>query len=155
MPPALRDRMEVLMPHGYTLDEKIKIANRFLIPRQREAHGIKAKQIKFTNSAVKQIITGYTREAGLRNLEHAPEARKQAILADRLVISKTDLADTKDTDKLITKLKERIDWKVQLNVSNAFSGDSLIPINTQPDGTPAAYRIAPSRTFKLTNTFSF
>jgi ATP-dependent Lon protease len=69
IPPALRDRMEVLMLHGYTLDEKIKIANRYLIPRQREAHGIKAKQIRFTNSAVKQIITGYTREAGLRNLE--------------------------------------------------------------------------------------
>ena len=69
IPPALRDRMEVLMLHGYTLDEKIKIANRYLIPRQREAHGIKAKQIKFTNGAVKQIITGYTREAGLRNLE--------------------------------------------------------------------------------------
>jgi ATP-dependent Lon protease len=61
--------MEVLMLHGYTLDEKIKIANRFLIPRQREEHGIKAKQIKFNQGAVKQIIAGYTREAGLRNLE--------------------------------------------------------------------------------------
>jgi ATP-dependent Lon protease len=69
IPPALRDRMEVLMLHGYTLDEKVKIANRFLIPRQRDAHGIKAKQIKFNQGAVKQIITGYTREAGLRNLE--------------------------------------------------------------------------------------
>jgi ATP-dependent Lon protease len=69
IPPALRDRMEVLMLHGYTMDEKLKIANRFLIPRQRDAHGIKAKQIKFNQGAVKQIITGYTREAGLRNLE--------------------------------------------------------------------------------------
>jgi len=69
IPPALRDRMEVLMLHGYTLDEKLKIANRFLIPRQRDEHGIKAKQIKFNQGAVKQIITGYTREAGLRNLE--------------------------------------------------------------------------------------
>jgi len=69
IPPALRDRMEVLMLHGYTLDEKVKIANRYLIPRQREAHGIKAKQIKFTSGAVKQIVMGYTREAGLRNLE--------------------------------------------------------------------------------------
>ncbi len=69
IPPALRDRMEVLMLHGYTLDEKIKIANRYLIPRQREAHGLNAKQIKFSSSAVKQIIMGYTREAGLRNLE--------------------------------------------------------------------------------------
>ncbi len=69
IPPALRDRMEVLMLHGYTLDEKLKIANRFLIPRQRDEHGIKAKQIKFNQGAVKQIIAGYTREAGLRNLE--------------------------------------------------------------------------------------
>jgi ATP-dependent Lon protease len=69
IPPALRDRMEVLMLHGYTLDEKVKIANRYLVPRQREAHGLKAKHIKFTDGAVKQIIAGYTREAGLRNLE--------------------------------------------------------------------------------------
>jgi ATP-dependent Lon protease len=69
IPPALRDRMEVLMLHGYTLDEKIKIANRYLIPRQRDEHGLSAKQIKFTSSAVKQIVMGYTREAGLRNLE--------------------------------------------------------------------------------------
>ncbi|MBW2490446.1 MAG: endopeptidase La, partial [Deltaproteobacteria bacterium] len=69
IPPALRDRMEVLTLLGYTLEEKIKIANRYLIPRQRDAHGLKAGQIKFTNGAIKHIISGYTREAGLRNLE--------------------------------------------------------------------------------------
>lgn len=69
IPPALRDRMEVLQLLGYTEDEKIKIAQRYLIPRQREAHGLKAGQIKFTKGAVKRIISGYTREAGLRNLE--------------------------------------------------------------------------------------
>jgi ATP-dependent Lon protease len=69
IPPALRDRMEVLDLQGYTLDEKLKIAHRYLIPRQREANGLKAKQIQFTNGAIKQIISGYTREAGLRNLE--------------------------------------------------------------------------------------
>jgi len=69
IPPALRDRMEVLQLLGYTLDEKIKIANRYLIPRQRKAHGLKADQITFTRGAVKNIISGYTREAGLRNLE--------------------------------------------------------------------------------------
>lgn len=69
IPPALRDRMEVLELHGYTLDEKIKIANRYLIPRQRQAHGLKSDQITFTKGAVKLIISGYTREAGLRNLE--------------------------------------------------------------------------------------
>ncbi len=69
IPPALRDRMEVLQLLGYTLDEKINIATRYLIPRQREAHGLKASQISFTKGALKQIISGYTREAGLRNLE--------------------------------------------------------------------------------------
>ncbi|MBW1726727.1 MAG: endopeptidase La [Deltaproteobacteria bacterium] len=69
IPPALRDRMEVLKLLGYTLDEKIKIATRYLIPRQRDAHGLKSNQISFTKGALKQIITGYTREAGLRNLE--------------------------------------------------------------------------------------
>jgi len=69
IPPALRDRMEVLMLLGYTQAEKIKIANRYLIPRQRAAHGLKAGHISFTKGAIKLIISGYTREAGLRNLE--------------------------------------------------------------------------------------
>jgi len=69
IPPALRDRMEVLQLLGYTLDEKIKIANKHLIPRQRKEHGLKSDQISFTKGAVKLIVAGYTREAGLRNLE--------------------------------------------------------------------------------------
>ena len=69
VPPALRDRMEVLELLGYTQDEKIKIATRFLIPRQREAHGLTASHISFTKGALNRIISGYTREAGLRNLE--------------------------------------------------------------------------------------
>ncbi len=69
IPPALRDRMEILTLHGYTEDEKINIANRYLIPRQREAHGLNAKQLKISKGAVRHIISGYTREAGLRNLE--------------------------------------------------------------------------------------
>jgi hypothetical protein len=48
-----------------------------------------------------------------------------------------------------------VDWRVQLNVRNVFGGDDLIPITTQPDGTPAGYRIAPVRTFTLSNTFKF
>ncbi len=69
IPPALRDRMEVLPLSGYTEEEKIKIANRYLIPRQRRAHGLSSKQFALTNGAVRRLITGYTREAGLRNLE--------------------------------------------------------------------------------------
>jgi len=69
IPPPLRDRMEVLQLVGYTEDEKVKIANRYLIPRQRREHGLKADQIHFTKGAVCHVISGYTREAGLRNLE--------------------------------------------------------------------------------------
>ncbi len=69
VPPALRDRMEVLDLLGYTQDEKVKIAQRHLIPRQLEAHGLAHEQLKITAGAIRQVISGYTREAGLRNLE--------------------------------------------------------------------------------------
>ena len=69
IPPALRDRMEVLDLLGYTDDEKVKIAQRFLIPRQLESHGLTLEQLTMTAGAIRQIISGYTREAGLRNLE--------------------------------------------------------------------------------------
>jgi ATP-dependent Lon protease len=69
IPPPLRDRMEVIELPGYTLDEKVKIAERYLIPRQTAANGISREQISFTKSAITLIISGYTREAGLRKLE--------------------------------------------------------------------------------------
>lgn len=69
VPPPLRDRMEVLELTGYTEDDKVNIAARFLVPRQITEHGLKRKQISLQRSAVRKIIRGYTREAGLRNLE--------------------------------------------------------------------------------------
>ena len=67
--PPLRDMMEVIELPGYTLDEKVKIAERYLVPRQTAANGLNREQISFTKSAINIIISGYTREAGLRNLE--------------------------------------------------------------------------------------
>ncbi len=69
IPAPLRDRMEVLELNGYTEEEKLKIATRYLIPRQREANGLKSTQVKIRIGAVKKMISGYTRESGLRNLE--------------------------------------------------------------------------------------
>jgi len=69
IPPALRDRMEVLDLLGYTQDEKVKIAQRHLIPRQLEAHGLAPEQLTITAGAIQHVVAGYTREAGLRNLE--------------------------------------------------------------------------------------
>jgi ATP-dependent Lon protease len=69
IPPPLRDRMEVLELPGYTEEEKLEIAFKYLIPRQLEAHGLTPEQFSITPEAVRRLIASYTREAGLRNLE--------------------------------------------------------------------------------------
>ena len=69
IPPALRDRMEVLELRGYTELEKLQIATQFLLPQQRAEHGLKAKQFNVPKAAIQKIISSYTREAGVRNLE--------------------------------------------------------------------------------------
>jgi ATP-dependent Lon protease len=69
VPPALLDRMEVIELPGYTDEEKVEIARAYLIPRQLDAHGLTPANLKFEDDAVRLLISEYTREAGLRNLE--------------------------------------------------------------------------------------
>jgi ATP-dependent Lon protease len=69
IPPALRDRMEVLELAGYTEEEKLKIALEHLIEKQIRNHGLTPEQLEFTEPAIRSVIRGYTREAGVRNLE--------------------------------------------------------------------------------------
>jgi ATP-dependent Lon protease len=69
IPPALRDRLEIIELPGYTGEEKRNIAKMFLIPKQREEHGITESQLEISDAAVESIVDGYTREAGVRNLE--------------------------------------------------------------------------------------
>jgi len=69
IPPALRDRMEVLELPGYTYEDKLAIAKKHLLPRQIAGHGLTRKKVQIRDSALKKIISSYTREAGVRNLE--------------------------------------------------------------------------------------
>jgi ATP-dependent Lon protease len=69
VPPPLRDRMEILELDGYTEEEKVRIAQEFLLPRQIRENSLRAEEISFDDEAMKTIIRDYTREAGVRNLE--------------------------------------------------------------------------------------
>src|SRR5437660_4877404 len=69
IPPALRDRLEVLEIAGYTEEEKLKIVTDHLVDKQVKNHGLTSEYIRFTQDALRQVIRGYTREAGVRNLE--------------------------------------------------------------------------------------
>src|SRR5436309_2121437 len=69
IPPALLDRMEVIRLSGYTEDEKVNIALRYLLPKQQKNNGVKAEEMEVTESAVRGIVRYYTREAGVRSLE--------------------------------------------------------------------------------------
>ncbi len=69
IPPALLDRMEVIRLSGYTEDEKINIATRYLLPKQMKSNGVKRDELSVTESAIRDVVRFYTREAGVRNLE--------------------------------------------------------------------------------------
>lgn len=99
IPAPLRDRMEVIELPGYTEDEKLEIAKRYLVDRQLRANGLRAEQVDLDSEALRSIIVGYTREAGVRNLEREIGAvfRNAAMQisegpAERISIGAGDLA---------------------------------------------------------------
>lgn len=100
--PALRDRMEIIFLSGYTEEEKLEIARRHLLPKQVEENGLEKSDIKFAKSALKLIISGYTHEAGLRQLEREigkacrKVARKKAELEDEFEPITITSANVKD-----------------------------------------------------------
>ncbi len=67
--PALLDRMEIIEVNGYTIEEKVEIARQHLLPKQREAHGLKTKDVTIKNNVMEKVVEDYTRESGVRNLE--------------------------------------------------------------------------------------
>ena len=100
MPQPLMDRMEIIRLEGYTEDEKVQIAKRHLIPKQMDAHGLKAEELTYSDDALRAMIRHYTREAGVRTLERelAKIARKslRQILeskAERIEVTPDNLGD--------------------------------------------------------------
>jgi len=115
VPPALRDRMEILELPGYTLNEKVMIAKQYLVPRQVEDHGLTDDRLKFTDEALKGIVENYTREAGVRNLEReiATICRSVAVQVaegteiEHFEITHDDLVKILGPEKFIPEVAER------------------------------------------------
>ncbi|MCF6299818.1 MAG: endopeptidase La, partial [Proteobacteria bacterium] len=115
IPAPLRDRMEIIRIAGYTENEKIEIANRYLVPKQIKAHGLKKAEVKISKSALKDIVRYYTRESGVRGLEReiAKIARKavKKILMERetkqISVSIKNLAEFLDVKKYSFGLAEK------------------------------------------------
>ncbi len=82
IPPALRDRLEIIEVPGYTRNEKLQIAKRFLVPKQLGEHGVSAEQVGLHDEALRAVIEGYTREAGVRELERQLATVCRAVAVD-------------------------------------------------------------------------
>jgi ATP-dependent Lon protease len=117
VPEPLRDRMEILELSGYTEEEKVVIAKRFLVERQTKEHGVTSEQIEFTDEALRDLIRHYTREAGVRNLEReiGTLVRKQA---RRMAEGKTDklLVDSDVVREVLGLQKIRLEREVEERV---------------------------------------
>lgn len=118
IPPPLRDRMEIIDLAGYTIEEKLHIAQNYLVPKQIEANGLTAEQVTFEDDALRDIIGSYTREAGVRNLERevGSVCRKLA----RVVAEKGEGTFTVTIDKVHELLgRPRVYSEVKRRTSDA------------------------------------
>ena len=116
IPPALRDRMEILRLSGYTEEEKIKIAQGYLIPRQIRENSLRPDEIEFTEGALRKIIREYTLEAGVRNLEReiGSVCRKVATRVaegqeGKVVVTEENLSDYLGKPKYFPQAAERLE----------------------------------------------
>lgn len=103
--PALRDRMEIIEVTGYTLEEKVEIAVKHLVPKQLKEHGLKASQLKITRGAIKKVVEGYTRESGVRNLERKIGTLVRSIAKSIAMEEKYDKQVTEETVRKVLGLE--------------------------------------------------
>ncbi len=116
IPPPLRDRMEILELSGYTEEQKIHIARRYLLPKQIKANGLKEEEISIDDAAIRRIVNEYTREAGVRNLERelATVCRKVAMRiaegkAGPFQITADQMPELLGRPRFLEEVAERID----------------------------------------------
>lgn len=96
IPMALRDRLEIIDLTGYSIEEKVEIAKQHLIPKQREAHGLNNVKLTFTNKVLERIITSYTRESGVRELDRQIAAVMRSLAKDVALNGKVKEAITEE-----------------------------------------------------------
>jgi len=134
IPPPLRDRMEVLELPGYILEEKLEIAKRHLIPKQLDAHGITTTNLEFGDEAIKKIISSYTREAGVRNLEReiGNVCRKVAMKVatgnhEKVTATAEDIPTFLGPEKFLPEMAERTDIPgVAIGLAWTASGGEIL-----------------------------
>lgn len=103
--PALRDRMEIIDISGYSVEEKIEIAERHLIPKQLEAHGLKNKHVHFSKPVIQKIIEDYTRESGVRELDRKLAGVMRSVAKDVALGEKRNAELTVEDIKRILGIK--------------------------------------------------
>jgi len=139
IPPALKDRMEVIRLPGYLEHEKLQIAKGFLIPKQLKSHGLRERNLKFTDEAIVSIIRNYTKEVGVRNLEReiAAISRKVARLVATkkkkgVTIKKSSLEKYLGAPKFLGKeLDEENEIGVATGLSWTELGGELIQLEVE------------------------
>ncbi|MCC5914924.1 MAG: endopeptidase La [Balneolaceae bacterium] len=114
IPAPLRDRMEIINISGYTQEEKVEIARKYLIPKQIEENGLSKKQIRISKAAIDRVIDEYTRESGVRNLERQLGALCRNVAAqiaggdiEKMSVGKNDVPDILGKRKFFSDVAER------------------------------------------------
>lgn len=117
--PALRDRMEIIELTGYTVEEKLQIAIKHLVPKQLLEHGLKASNIKITKEAILKVIEAYTRESGVRNLERKIGALVRSIAKS---VAMEESVDKEITAKQVVKILGAEVFDEELYQGNEIAG---------------------------------
>ncbi len=129
IPGPLRDRMEVIELPGYTQDEKLEIARRYLVRRQRSANGLKDDQVAVDDNALRALIDGYTREAGVRNLEREIGAlmRNAAMRVSEGSVDHVTIS-AEDVEKILGAPRFESEVKLRTSVPGVATGLAWTPV---------------------------